>query len=99
MKILALEFSSPRRSVAIGDGERAVCRSLDGPEATNGAFDCIHQMLVEAGIDTGDWFERQLALSFIAIMATFAWEKALGDADELAWWASRVAESGVSPTT
>ena len=26
-------------------------------------------------------------------MATFGWEKALGDADELDWWESRVAEA------
>jgi len=46
--------------------------------------------LETAGIDTGGWFERQLALSMIAIMATFLWEKALGDADELAWWVAQV---------
>ena len=49
--------------------------------------------LEAAGIDTGDWFERQLGLSIIAIMATFAWEKALGDAEELAWWSSQVARA------
>jgi hypothetical protein len=27
----------------------------------------------------------------IGIMATFGWEKALGDADELAWWEAQVA--------
>ena len=49
--------------------------------------------LEAAGIDTGGWFERQLGLSFIAMMATFAWEKALGDADELAWWSTQVAKA------
>jgi hypothetical protein len=46
-----------------------------------------------AGIDTGGWFERHLGLSIIAVMATFAWEKALGDTDELAWWSAQVAKA------
>ena len=49
--------------------------------------------LEDAGIDTSGWFEQQLGLSIIAIMATFAWEKALGDADELAWWSAQVAQA------
>jgi hypothetical protein len=38
------------------------------------------------GIDTTGWWDRQLGLCFVAMMATFAWEKALSDAEELAWW-------------
>jgi hypothetical protein len=29
----------------------------------------------------------------IGVMATFSWEKALGDAGELAWWEARVADA------
>ena len=29
----------------------------------------------------------------IGIMATFSWEKALGDAGELSWWEARVADA------
>ena len=29
-------------------------------------------------------------LSIIAVTANFHWEKALGDADELAWWMAQV---------
>jgi hypothetical protein len=47
--------------------------------------------LEAAGMDTGGWFEQQLGLSIIAVMATFLWEKALGDADELSWWVNQVA--------
>ena len=36
---------------------------------------------------------RQLDLCLIAIMATFGWEKALGDDDELDWWHNRVTEA------
>ena len=38
------------------------------------------------GVDTTSWWERQLALCTVGMMATMAWEKAVGDADELAWW-------------
>ena len=47
--------------------------------------------LEERGIDTGRWWQRQLDLCMIGIMATFGWEKALGDAAELSWWENRVA--------
>jgi hypothetical protein len=38
------------------------------------------------GVDTTGWWDRQLGLCFVGMMATFAWEKALSDAEELAWW-------------
>jgi hypothetical protein len=43
------------------------------------------------GIATGGWWQKQLDLCLIAIMATFAWGKALGDANELAWWQEQTA--------
>ena len=49
--------------------------------------------LEAAGVDTGGWWERQLGLSSIAIMVCFGWEKAVGDPDELAWWADRVEDA------
>jgi hypothetical protein len=39
--------------------------------------------LEHQGIDTNGWWDRQLDLCMIAIMAAFGWEKALGDTDEL----------------
>jgi aminoglycoside phosphotransferase (APT) family kinase protein len=42
------------------------------------------------GIDTEPWFDRQLALVLAGVMVMLGWEKALGDADELAWWEERV---------
>jgi hypothetical protein len=38
------------------------------------------------GVDTAAWFDRQLGLCTAGMMATFAWEKAVGDDDELRWW-------------
>ncbi len=63
------------------------------PVSKEATIDVYRAGLEAAGIDTGGWFERQLGLSIIAMMATFAWEKALGDADELAWWSDQVAQA------
>jgi hypothetical protein len=63
------------------------------PVSKDATIEAYRVALEAAGIDTGDWFEQQLALSMIAIVATFAWEKALGDAEELAWWSDRVAQA------
>ncbi len=63
------------------------------PVSKEATIDAYRAGLEVAGIGTGGWFERQLGLSIIAIMATFAWEKALGDADELAWWCTEVAKA------
>ena len=41
-------------------------------------------------MDTGSWWDAQLDLCLIAIMATFGWEKALGDDAELSWWEATV---------
>ncbi|MGZ4692896.1 MAG: phosphotransferase [Acidimicrobiales bacterium] len=49
--------------------------------------------LEAAGIDTSGWWERQLGLSSIAMMVVFGWEKAVGDADELAWWEQHALEA------
>ena len=49
--------------------------------------------LEERGIDTGGWWESQLDLCMIGIMATFGWEKALGADDELAWWQGKVLDA------
>jgi hypothetical protein len=38
------------------------------------------------GVDTTDWFDRQLGLTLLGMSALFAWEKALGDQAELDWW-------------
>lgn len=42
--------------------------------------------LEEHGVDTAPWWDRQLGLCVVGMMATMGWEKALGDDDELRWW-------------
>ncbi len=49
--------------------------------------------LEDRGMDTSSWWQQQLDLCMIGIMATFSWEKALGDAAELSWWEARGADA------
>jgi hypothetical protein len=60
------------------------------PEPKEVALDRFQAALARRGIATEGWWETQLDLCMIGIMATFGWEKALGDEDELRWWEDRV---------
>jgi hypothetical protein len=61
------------------------------PEPKEAVISRFRASLEHHGIDTSGWWEQQIDLCMIAIMATFGWEKALGDADELSWWEAAVA--------
>jgi hypothetical protein len=61
------------------------------PEPKEAVISRFRAALTEHGIDTGGWWQRQLDLCMIGIMATFGWEKALGDPGELGWWQNTVA--------
>jgi len=61
------------------------------PEAKEAAISRFRAALEDHGTDTGNWWQQQLDLCMIGIMATFGWEKALGDAGELSWWEEAVA--------
>jgi aminoglycoside phosphotransferase (APT) family kinase protein len=60
------------------------------PESKEAAIGRFRAALEAAGVATGGWWDVQLDLCLIAIMATFGWEKALGDAAELSWWERQV---------
>ena len=72
------------------------------PEPKDAAIDRFRAALEAHGISTDPWWERQLDLCMIGIMATFGWEKALGDPGELHWWQDRVARAaercGITPS-
>jgi hypothetical protein len=63
------------------------------PESKESTIDRFRAGLERHGVDTANWFERQLDLCLAGMMVTFGWEKALGDEDELRWWESRVIEA------
>jgi Phosphotransferase enzyme family len=56
------------------------------PESKEATIDAFRAALVRRRVDVEDWFKTQLDLCLAGIMATFAWEKALGDEAELRWW-------------
>jgi hypothetical protein len=63
------------------------------PEPKEAAIERFRGALESHGVNTGPWWERQLDLCTIGIMAAFGWEKALGDSGELEWWQNRVARA------
>jgi Phosphotransferase enzyme family len=63
------------------------------PEPKEAAIERFRAALEASNVPTGGWWDRQLDLCLVAIMATFGWEKALGDDEELSWWHGRVAEA------
>jgi Phosphotransferase enzyme family len=56
------------------------------PESKELTIEAFRAALDRYGIDTIGWFDRQLDLCLLGMMATFGWEKALGDDAELLWW-------------
>jgi hypothetical protein len=61
------------------------------PEPKEAVIGRFRAALEHRGIGTGGWWQQQLDLCLIGVMATFGWEKALGDADELSWWEAAAA--------
>jgi hypothetical protein len=64
------------------------CRRL--PQAKEDSITAYRQALESCGIDTGPWWERQLALCLLGALVLFGWEKAFGGYDEeLEWWETK----------
>jgi hypothetical protein len=63
------------------------------PESKSDTMARYRQALEDAGVATDAWWDRQLDLCLLAMAATMGWEKAVGDADELAWWSARAQEA------
>jgi Phosphotransferase enzyme family len=63
------------------------------PESKEAAIDRFRAALEAGGVAADSWWEAQLDLCLIAIMATFGWEKALGEDAELSWWEGAVAHA------
>ncbi len=56
------------------------------PQTKEATIAQYRNRLEHHGVDTTGWWERQLGLSMLGMVAVFAWEKAVGDPAELAWW-------------
>ncbi len=68
------------------------CRRL--PQAKEPSIATYRDALEGFGIDTGPWWDRQLALCLLGALVQFGWEKALGGYDEeLAWWEAKAVQA------
>jgi hypothetical protein len=68
------------------------CRRLPQPKETS--ITVYRGALEDCGIDTGPWWDRQLALCLLGALVQFGWEKALGGYDEeLAWWEAKAVQA------
>lgn len=56
------------------------------PVSKAATVEAFRAALEQHGVDTGEWWDRQLGLCLLGAVVQFGWEKALGDDDELAWW-------------
>ncbi|HTX82287.1 MAG TPA: phosphotransferase [Streptosporangiaceae bacterium] len=87
-RTVLLDWEQPGRGPALSDLAWYLainCRRL--PQSKEESIAGYRTALEACGIDTGPWWERQLALSLLGALVQFGWEKALGGYDEeLAWW-------------
>jgi hypothetical protein len=90
-RTILLDWEMPGRGPATSDLAWYLainCRRL--PQSKEDAIDCYRTALAQAGVDTEEWWDRQLALSLLGGLVQFGWEKALGGYDEeLAWWEAK----------
>jgi hypothetical protein len=62
------------------------------PERKDATIDRFRSALERRGVATDGWWDRQLGLCLLGSLVQMGWEKALGDDEELAWWADRARE-------
>jgi hypothetical protein len=60
------------------------------PESKESTIARFRAALRDRGLAVSSWFDMQLDLCCVGMMALFGWEKALGAEDELRWWEHRV---------
>jgi hypothetical protein len=94
-RTVVLDWEQPGRGAALSDLAWYLainCRRL--PQAKEHSIEAYRAALEACGVDTGPWWDRQLALSLLGALVLFGWEKALGGYDEeLAWWEARAIEA------
>jgi hypothetical protein len=87
-RTVVLDWEQPGRGAPLADLAWYLainCRRL--PRSKEDSIGDYRQALEDCGVDTGPWWDRQLALCLLGALVQFGWEKALGGYDEeLAWW-------------
>jgi hypothetical protein len=93
-RTVLLDWEIPGRSPALSDVAWYLsinCRRL--PESKEATIEAYRSALESHGVDTGPWWDRQLALCLLGAVVQFGWEKAFSGYDhELAWWEARALE-------
>lgn len=93
-RTILLDWSTPGSGPACWDlGWYLALNRARLPESKEATIAAFKEHLRIRGLETDDWFDRQMDLCLIGTMATFAWEKALGDETELRWWESAVVDA------
>jgi Phosphotransferase enzyme family len=94
-RTIVLDWEQPGRGAALSDLAWYLainCRRL--PQSKEQSIATYRAALEGNGIDTGRWWDRQLALSLLGALVQFGWEKALGGYDEeLAWWEAKAVQA------
>ena len=95
-RTVVLDWEQPGRGAPLSDLAWYLainCRRL--PQSKEASIAAYREALEARGIDTGPWWDRQLALCLLGAMVQFGWEKALGGYDEeLAWWETKSVTGG-----
>ena len=82
-RTVLLDWEQPGRGAPLSDLAWYLainCRRL--PQSKQASIAAYREALEGSGIDTGPWWDRQLALCLLGAMVLFGWEKALGGYDE-----------------
>jgi len=94
-RTVLLDWEQPGHGAALSDLAWYLainCRRL--PQSKEASIESYRESLEAQGIDTGPWWERQLALCLLGALVLFGWEKALGGYDEeLAWWEEKAVQA------
>jgi Phosphotransferase enzyme family len=93
-RTILVDWSTPGSGPACWDlGWYLAINRARLPEPKEATIAAFRDHLRRRGLDTDSWFDRQMDLCLVGTMATFGWEKALGDETELRWWERAVLDA------
>lgn len=87
---ILLDWALPGQGPPCSDLAHYLCLNAARlPEPKEAVVEAYRAALEQLGVDTGGWFDRQLALCLLGYGCLMGWEKAHGGGAELAWWQDR----------
>jgi hypothetical protein len=89
-RTILLDWAYPGSGPVLWDlGWYLALNSARLPTDKETTIQLLRDGLERRGVVTSGWFDLQLDLCLLGIIACFGWEKAVGDEDELRWWELR----------